>query len=417
MDYKVLWVDDDHSIVEPYQTLADYKDIDLIHADNWEEGKSILLERFDELTAIILDANCKINRDSAIQGNIFLGKATSDLQFIFGERHNSIPWYILSAGTMSKFDTIIECVSADRLNYVEEWGDIVYFKDTIDELEEENPLFENICRVGQNKKHNIILHRHREVFKYLGDKGYLSQEARTNLLGLLSKVYYPEGLKYKDFGNIMRKIIEHMLRHANCFGILPDAFLEKKNTPNLTDSMLFLCGREAKNVGYQLWDNENNKAFSIFSDDEYYEFSTVLNFAQKHSHTSSDMLTKELCYGMALTLCHLILVYGHFIDSLDSVERIQQMWRQIQKPQPKESKSTQPTIHTSTQVFIDHTTEGVVEETGGILHISDVTVGTKYKKFVGSDTVFRIEKVLANTGITKDLYPYFAPNGNIKEKV
>ena len=93
------------------------------------------------------------------------------------------------------------------------------------------------------------------------------------------------------------------------------------------------------------------------------------------------------------------------------------MWRQIQKPQPKESKSAQPTKQTSTQVFIDHTAEGVVEDTDGILHISDVTVGTKYKKFVGSDTVFRIEKVLANTGVTKDLYPYFAPNGNIKEKV
>ena len=56
MENIVLWIDDDHSIVKAYQTLAEFKDIDLIHKDNWEDGKQYLLENFTEITAAMMES-------------------------------------------------------------------------------------------------------------------------------------------------------------------------------------------------------------------------------------------------------------------------------------------------------------------------------------------------------------------------
>jgi hypothetical protein len=51
MGYKVLWIDDDYSIVDAYQTIAEEEyNIDLIHMGNWEDGKKYLTDNFNEIT-------------------------------------------------------------------------------------------------------------------------------------------------------------------------------------------------------------------------------------------------------------------------------------------------------------------------------------------------------------------------------
>ena len=59
--YKVLWVDDDLSIIEGYQIKAEEYNIDLCPVNNWEDAEKLLKENFEEYSAIILDAECKMN--------------------------------------------------------------------------------------------------------------------------------------------------------------------------------------------------------------------------------------------------------------------------------------------------------------------------------------------------------------------
>lgn len=62
MFYKVLWVEDDLSIIRGYQITAEAKDIELDVATNWEEAEEKLRINFNEYSAIILDAQCKIKK-------------------------------------------------------------------------------------------------------------------------------------------------------------------------------------------------------------------------------------------------------------------------------------------------------------------------------------------------------------------
>ena len=403
MEYTVLWVDDDRSIVDAYQTLAEYKDIDLVHKDNWEDGKAYLKDNFDEVTAIILDANCKLSHHGVIQGDRFLGTVTAELQQLFAERQNAIPWYILSAGTMSDFGAITKCVTASRESYNDIWGKAIFLKDDI-ENDEENPLFEQICKVGSNKEENIVLFRHQDTFKYLGKKDYINQEARTLMLDVLSKLYHlSTTLDIKLCANEIRQTLEHIFRHANAIGILPDEFFERKNVPNLTESMCFLCGRPANSLKLKLWDATNNRSYSLFNESEYFQFNTVLSFAQKYSHTTEDILSKELCFGIALILCHIITAYGRFIDTHKDIKSIQQMWTKVE-----DDKSTvKSQINPKSYQLINHIVEGCIQYSNGVYHIEDVKVPLKFKDYYGSSRLFRIEKVMMNENKTKDRFPYY----------
>lgn len=417
MEYKVLWVDDDLSIVDFYQTLADYKNIDLIHKENWEDGKKYLLENFDELTAIILDANCKLDSTRLIEGNIFLGKVVSELQLIFGERHNLIPWYILSGGKMDKLGPTVECVCADRNQHIDKWGEALYTKDMMDELEEDNPLFENICKVGKNKSNNIILHRHNEVFRYLGDTNYLSHDSRTNMLHILSEFYYPENnFNVKTYANTMRQIIEDLFSHAVKIGIMPPAFKKSSNDDNtiLTESQKFLCGKQPNHVGYRFKKTDENIRYSIFDYNDSKVLEATLGFTQKYSHKNVPY-SRELCLGMALSLCHIIRAYGQFVNTHSNIEEIQSYWETFEiKPKEEQVNISQKQTNKTMQEPIDYIVEGFVKETDGVLHIDDVCLPLR-KKYQTPGQKFRIEKVIPNTQDNKDKYPYFAIAAGIKE--
>ena len=440
MEHIVLWIDDDHSIVSAYQTLAELKDIDLIHKDNWEDGRQYLLENFTEITAIILDANCKLSHDGVVQGDLFLGVVTTELQQIFSERQDAIPWYILSAGTMNNFGAICKCVTASRDLNNPEWGPAIFLKDDI----EHNSLFDQICKIGDinqdevleqickvggiNKENNIVLQRHPDVFKYLGRKDYICLEARKLMLDVLRKLYHPktDEMDIKTCGNQMRHIIEYLFLHANETGILPNDFIEKdgdEDVVNITESMHFLCGNPAKHKKLKLWDKENNCPFSIFNQSESYQFQTVLSFAHKTSHRTSKSQTKELFFGIALLLCHLITSYGRFIDTHKDIKSIQKMWTKIEDTSspikhfssPSSKKTDNNVASTDEGKLINHIVEGCIECTDGTYHIGDVRVPSMYKDYFGTTTKFRIETVLNNNSSKKDKFPYYTPQRNIIE--
>lgn len=412
MGYKVLWIDDDYSIVDAYQTIAEEEyNIDLIHMGNWEDGKKYLIDNFNEISAIIFDANCKLKPDGVIEGNIFLATVTLELQQLFGERNNVIPWYILSAGRGEDFEPITRCVTAARKSFNDDWGEAIFLKDAIEESDE-NPLFKQICKVGATQEQNIILYRHHDTFQYLGKKDYLSINARIKMLDVLTNLYHPtDNLDIEKCGNSMRKIIEFLFKHARVTGILPDAFFDSKGAPNIAESMCFLCGKPANSVKMRLWDKENNKSYSLFSQSEYHQFCTVLEFTNKSSHALEDFLTKDLCLGIALILCHLITVYGKFIDSHKDIHSIREMWTTVEGDKPTSKNHN----NGKNDKLINHTVEGCVQYSSGLYHIGDVKVPLKYRDYYGTSKLFRIEIVLKNEDKTKDKFPYYTLEKNIIE--
>ena len=112
--YKVLWVDDLNydenneltDFYEGWQLKAGKYNIELIPFDNWEEAESSLRKDFDDYSAIILDANCKIHKNDTEQEE-FITAVLPSLTNIFGEKRRVLPWYLLSAGTMANFGTIV----------------------------------------------------------------------------------------------------------------------------------------------------------------------------------------------------------------------------------------------------------------------------------------------------------------------
>ena len=142
--YKVLWIDDDVSIHAAYQQLADLRGIDLVTFTNWEDAKPVFEADFDEWTAIVLDASCQLT-PKPVLNPIFLNEVLFELNKRFSENRKLIPWYVLSAGTMTNFDNVISSINlSDRREHEQDWGKLVHFKDDI----ESGSLFDCICNVG-----------------------------------------------------------------------------------------------------------------------------------------------------------------------------------------------------------------------------------------------------------------------------
>ena len=155
INYKVLWVDDDESIIDAYATLAEVNyNLSLDVAPDWETAEEKLRVHFREYSAIILDANCKLNKSDSKPSEFFLGQASARLSRIFGEKHEFIPWYILSAGTMNQFDTVLALINTEeRQNMEFVWGELLYRKDSLGE-DGPDALFKRIVEVSNDKTIN-----------------------------------------------------------------------------------------------------------------------------------------------------------------------------------------------------------------------------------------------------------------------
>ena len=393
--YKVLWIDDQPEIVQGYQLLAGLRNIQLIHYESWSDAKPALEKDFNELTAIILDANCKWDTSEETPSQNFLGDVLSELLRLFGDRHREIPWYVLSAGTMSNFDTITNVViSRERRAKEQDWGATVYLKDNINTSRENNQLFENICRVGQSKSNNLVLFRHRDTFKYLGSGALISDEARKILLKALAVLYFPEeNLNYEFAGNPLRKVLEYLFRSANKQGLLPDEFFDKNGNPVLWDSMQYMSGLEPSNIKFRY----GSEGEAIFPKRQNHLVLNILNFVNEDSHTGSDenapyiidAESKDLFFGFLFQLLHVIKFYGQFVEA---------------HPDVAANKAKKQKIQTAADLVIGY--EGIVLADFKFNYCGTTILSHKLGCRPGQKV--RIEEATLNTGANKDKYPTYA---------
>lgn len=325
--YKVLWVEDDQTIIGGYQITAEVKDIELDVATNWEEAEEKLRINFNEYSAIILDAQCKIKKDDKVASNLFLGHASVRLSRIFGEKHKFIPWYVLSAGTMDDFGVVLELINTEeRKNFDSLWGPLRYIKAVDEEV-----LFDNIKKVSSNTSINTVLFRHAEVFKYLGEGRIFDYvNARIYMLKMLSALYYPEeNLNFEYEGNPLRKVLEYIFRGANSYGLLPDDCFNTKGHIILRNASGYMAGDEVKvfdgrTVKHKVRYGEPGE--SIFNSEIAMFVKNILEFSSSDSHTNEDdpyvieENKKEIFFGCVLQLCHVVKWVGEHIKCNPDVE-------------------------------------------------------------------------------------------------
>lgn len=332
IQYKVLWVDDEFSIVQPLQAKAEDYNIDLCHVSNWKDAEQLLNTQFEDFSAIILDAHCKMDNSNPEESS-FIHKVLPELEKIFGKKQEDIPWYILSAGTMDGFYKAMDIAQYNRTSHDNEWGKMVYSKTSPSHYDNsEEKLFENIIRVASNKISNIILSRYQETFKYLGDGRLLGKEAYNIMMKMLCNFYYPEKNPHFEFqGNPLRKIMEYLFRAAHKVGLLPTECFEKGGQLNLLDANRFMSGISTKysklRYGKESDMESGKESDKIFPDYLGKITKNILNFASVNSHTGENNeytiddndLTigeneKELFFSYVLQLCHVIKFFGHFVE-------------------------------------------------------------------------------------------------------
>lgn len=317
---------------------------------------------FREYTAIILDANCKLKERDITANPNFLGLASVRLARIFGEKHELIPWYVLSAGTMTAFDIVLTLINSDeRRSLDSEWGRMLYRKDV---AEEGLQLIEQIKRVAEAKTINKVLARHAEVFKYLanGELSIASCQARNYMLKMLSALYNPEEHRHFDYeANPLRKVLESLFHSAHRLGLLPDACCNARGHLNLLDASRYLSGMNTKFRGqgeetYLRYGQAGQEKYgkggdTIFPETTAQFVQNILNYTNAQSLIDQEDEPyrvaedeREAFLSNVLALAHVIRVFGQFIEQHHDKEQNQAMCRPAE---PQEEAFQAPDDDTS----------------------------------------------------------------------
>lgn len=355
---KVLWVEDEHDTALSFSALAEVEGVQIELATSWERAEQMLRLNFREYSAIILDAHCKIREGDTIAKSNFLGLASVRLARVFGERHELIPWYVLSAGTMTDFDTVLELIYSDERRSLDDyWGRMLYRKDIAGEAQ---LLILQIKRVAEHKTINKVLSRHVEVFKYLDYLGVSRTlpQARSYMLKMLSVLYNPEeNCNFEYECNPLRKVLECLFRVTYDWGLLPEACFDHRWRINLMDASRYLAGMNTEcrgrigNICLRYGTPGSEKygrgGDAVFSPPVADFVRALLNYTNTGSHADNettyyvDEHQRNLFLSSVLLLAHIITFLGRFVEAHPDKDQNVAMCRLVDpSPNPQTSQAS-----------------------------------------------------------------------------
>ena len=300
-----------------------------------------------------------------------------------------------------------------------EWGKSDFKKEEI--LAKDNELFDNICSLGKKQSNNIVLYRHREVFKYMGAESLISNDARKIMLKALAVLYYPdENINYEFAGNPIRKVVEYMLKAALKNGLLTNDFLDKKGFVIIWDSMQYLCGMEPTNVPFRFGKRGSKKDYSdnesVLPTTCYNTFRGLLNYVNVDSHTLGeeddspykiDAASKDLFYGYVLFLCHIITCFGKYVEQHPNIE--ENKAKRVPIPDRKPSNELQA-AKPAVEFVKNETADSFIGKVFPAINMGGCfTLGScKVSKEIELQLLqkARIEEVTVNTDADSKKYPF-----------
>lgn len=344
--YRVLWIEDDPGVVSSYKETASSVGIDFIQYEDWESASKYMNQYFDEIDAIILDAHCKIKKGDTVANDDFLHIAVVEMLLYFAKFHTVRPWYILSAGTMQRFDKVTSVISSYRRAYEEEWGEMIYTKtdpeafandfadpiEAMDKSANETDLLNQIIKVCSAHVHNIALARHRDTLQFLGSQAVIKGNARNFLLHLLGALYEPQRyVGFKFYGNPIRRIFECIVNAGVELGILPTEVMPGGNVKCMEASR-FLCGENPIDLPYRygfpyeriLDVAESSMLITILTSTNVGSHESAVDYAENDVTLSDD--NRDEYAGCTLLMCRIIKAFGKYSESHKNREQNIAKW-------------------------------------------------------------------------------------------
>lgn len=256
---KVLWIEDIKEIHDTYRMEAEPYGLLLTPFTNWTDGKNSLLKDYDEWSAIILDAKCKLTPDSPDKASSFLPQVLSDLSGMFAEKKRVIPWFVLSAGDSSIGTDWDDFITNSRLDWDADWPKKYYSKNT-----DRQTLYERIVKkasISESVQLKTIYYK--ELFDSISGLS-LDKEVEVIMTKLLLPIHFSESnhVNYNDLYPRCNKVLEHIFRSMIDHGILPRSIGDKsgKGDLNLAWASKFLSG---KNPDISWRDNPERSKYRI----------------------------------------------------------------------------------------------------------------------------------------------------------
>ncbi len=217
---KVLWVEDDPDVTSTYPLEAENYDLELVPIGCWDDARVELENKFNQWSAIILDAKCRYHRDSDDNAIVFLREALDDISTICEKKGRIIPWYVLTGGDESE---VSDSINDKRLKWDKDWTDSEnkkYYSKNVDN----EKLFRRIRYHAYKSPRIQIQEMYRHVFEAVEECG-IDDNGYNALEDLLVPIHFPKDIKDKDYNDKFEKartVLEYIFRSMSLYGILPD---------------------------------------------------------------------------------------------------------------------------------------------------------------------------------------------------
>jgi len=317
--YHIIWVDEEPDSIGLTELGRRY-DIDVQQYRSWERARTALKNRFETFSAIVLDGKCVVNDGDAPSPD-FLYQAVREMEAIFAQNEDMLPWYVLSSGSAPDFAKTLERISMGQRSEMEqEWGRLYYRKES-----DLNELIVAIRHAVARRKDNKIRSMYRDVFETM--EKYFTPDARQTMMEILKALHFPEENRSFDavlYYTQLRRILEHLFRAMNRLGVLPDEVMGPSDKVNLANSSLYLAGREV-NLGKRTVRYKRPGQY-VFPPVISQIVKSILVVANKNSHTVeldsmgrtiiqdyyNSLHSNNFLFGYALHLCDVIIWFGRY---------------------------------------------------------------------------------------------------------
>lgn len=221
---EVLWVEDNKSLHEIFPLQAETFGIDMVPFDNWDDAYKELTTDYNKWDAIVLDAKCKINKESADNAVRFLPEVFSALSQLSEKNKRIIPWYVLSGGG-AEVGPISDLIIEKRKQWDGDWKKPFYSKNTdFDKL---------LYRIKETveKTDNIQIREslYPDVFQAIREIG-LPKEVDEYMMKLLKPIHFnvEDNEAYNSHYEYPRLTLEYIYRSMVAQNLLPNEMINNR---------------------------------------------------------------------------------------------------------------------------------------------------------------------------------------------
>lgn len=294
MIYRVIWLDDEHEILDSLKDVALLEDIELVGFKNAAEGIKDLIENFDLYDAIIVDGIFFTDKDELDFSDSAFGEVAKALLNLKA-KSKIIPSFIFS-GQPSFVKDSHSYVKLFKNNFSSN-GKV--FNKTDDN--DFKRLLEDIKTAVKDNPNTQIRLDHVEVFNAIKDIEGLKQH-QNSLINILKNIDSSQ-----DYNQI-RKIVESIFAALAQIHIIPEGFIKTKGWINGTSRLL-----ANKHNDYELSDltfihpTINEILFhllKICQDGSHNEGSLSLKVDGYSKENISGYLYKSTVYHLLEVLCY-----------------------------------------------------------------------------------------------------------------